>query len=145
MGWTYSGPQSGNKDVVRYLVQDTSEHEPLITDEEILWVLRQFPNVRRAAAEVAGQIAMQFAKRPDIRDGDTAVSYSQRAKQYAELAAKLKRESTLLGAQPYAGGIDIGDKQTTEGDRSRVRPAFTRELFDLQAEPSRTDTWEEGP
>jgi len=138
--WSYSSPLADTKDQVRFLVQDTDSTAPLIQDEEIVWQLMEFPNVRRAAAEVASQIALKFARTPDIKDGDTTVSYSQRATQYAALARTLKREATLLAAVPYAGGISIADKQTGEADTDRVRPAFSRELFGLTTEPTHTLT-----
>jgi hypothetical protein len=131
MTWTYSGdPGTHAVAAVRYLVQDTDMTEQLAQDEEILWQLGQNPNVRLAAAEVAQQIALKFARQATVRRGDTAVEYGKRAEQYAAMAVRLKREASIRGGKPYAGGIAAADKQTQEQDTDRVAPAFTRRMHD---------------
>jgi hypothetical protein len=132
MTWTYAGPQAGNLGIVRYLVADTDPTEPLAMDEEILWQLSQQTNVRLAAAEVASQIALFFARQGTVRRGDTLVEYGQRAAQYAALATQLRREAALRVGVPYAGGISVDDKRAQAADTDRVRPAFTRALHAMQ-------------
>ena len=116
---------------VRFLVTDTNSADQLVQDEEIYWVLQQYPDVRRAAAETAQQIAMQFARKPkSLRATDTAVDYGTRAEQFQRLAAQLTRDAGLGIAQPYAGGLSIGEQQTAREDTDRVDPLFTRRLFE---------------
>lgn len=132
MAWSYSGPQGSNKDVVRYLIQDTDSHRPLLLDEEILWQLSQTPNPRRAAIECCEQLALRFAMRPDIRDEGTTITYSNMAENFRLLARQLRQQEGLFTAIPFAGGISQSDKGTRETDTDRVQPAFSRTLFDSE-------------
>ena len=128
--WDYNPALSTQRDLVRYLVQDTLIADQLMQDEEIAAALSMNPNPRMAAAEIADRIALQFARRVTTRVGDTQVNYSDRAQQYSALARKLRQDAALRGAMPYAGGISVAEKQTYAAASDRVQPAFTRTMDD---------------
>ena len=129
MVWSYSGsPGAHNRDLVRFLVQDTLEDEQLVTDEEIDYVLTQFADARQAAAQVADVIARGFARQANTKTPELSVDFTARAKEYRSLAVALRRESAELGAIPYAGGISTADKDAQEALTDRVQPAFTTTL-----------------
>lgn len=129
MTWSYSGnPSVRSRDLVRFLVQDTLEDEPLTSDEEIDYVLSQFSDTRQAAAQVAEIIARGFARQANTKTPELSVDFTARAKEYRALAVALRRESAELGAIPYAGGISVADKEAQDAVTDRVAPGFTREL-----------------
>lgn len=130
MTWTYGGdPSANNRDAVRFLIGDTVSADPLITDEEIAWLLSEAGGVYTAAIQACETIAAKFARLADTVVDDVEVKASQRAASYRALAATLKTRQALSGgALPYAGGISIGDKQTREDDDDRVPPIFTRDM-----------------
>lgn len=130
MAWRYTDPLSSDKDTVRYLVGDTDEHDPLTQDEEILWQLQQYPEVRQAAVAVAQQLATKFARYASVRNGDTQVDWNARAQQYRQIAQDLQAQTAALLAIPYAGGISQSDKQSVLDNTDRVHPSFTTRLHD---------------
>ena len=91
MGWTYSGvPGASALDTVRFLIGDVDGDEKLLADEEILYLLARYPDVRLAAAMAARAIASRFARQVDEHVGSMALQLSQRVRQYLELAMELE-------------------------------------------------------
>ena len=130
MTWSFNSTDlSASKDQVRLYVGDVDSADPLLTDEEIAFAVTQAGSVRAASALAADWISALFSRRSDKSTGDLSLSASQKSKQYAELAARLRRESALL-ALPYFGGISIAAKDAREADTDRVKPAFTMEMLD---------------
>lgn len=129
MTFTYGGdPSANNRDAVRFLIGDTVSADPLITDEEIAWLLSERGGVYPAAIQACETIAAKFARLADSQVDDVNVKLSQRAAGYRTLAATLTTRQALVGAMPYAGGISISDKQTREDDTDRTVPIFSRDL-----------------
>lgn len=132
MTWSYSGnPKDNNKDAVRFLVGDTDSDEELIQDEEILFILDTETNIYRAAANVAESIAAMFSRKADVSIGDYSESLSQQADNYLKLAERLRktaRKNIQFKGIPFAGGISKTDKEITQKDTDRVKPAFKRNL-----------------
>lgn len=128
MTWTYTGdPSDSEKDAVRFLIGDTVSTDPLITDEEIAWLLTERGGVYPAAIQACETIAAKFARLADTQVDDVRVNLSQRAKGYRELAQTLSSRQAISGAMPFAGGISQAQKETAEEDTDRVPPFFTRE------------------
>ena len=133
------------KDGVRLLVNDTSSKDHLLEDEEIENIILLYHaslsgkvNIFRAAAAAANTMAMEFARQAFWqRDGDVQTRTEQRAKYYQDLAAELRRQAAVTGGGvPFAGGISIGQKVTTEQDSDRVRPIFTRDMMTAPGTPT---------
>ncbi len=133
MAWSYSGkPEASNpKDQVRFLVQDTDQTDQLLSDEEITFLLDLEGGALKAATKAAETIAAKFARKCDESVGQVKVSFSQKFKQYSELAAKLKTSANIKQALPFAGGLEVTQKEILEEDQNRVQPAFTKELHDF--------------
>ena len=129
MAWSYAAPQSGDKDKVRYLVQDTDTNDQLVTDEEILWELSRHSSFTTAAASVSEAIARKFARQATISDAGFKVHLNERAQFYWTLARDLRTRGQAVS--PFAGGISVANKQLHEDDSDRVQPIFTREQFNL--------------
>jgi hypothetical protein len=137
--WTYSGdPASSNRDAVRFLVGDTDPADKRLTDGEIAWALTEEANVFLAAALCAESIGGQYANLVSKAVGDLKIEYGDRQKNYADLAARLRRRGTIRGATPFFGGISRSDKRSREQDTDRVEPYFKRGLHS-QVEPEKLD------
>ena len=136
MSWSYASPTASNKDVVRYLLQDTNTNEQLVSDEEIFWELSQQSNVRTVAAHIAEVIARKFARQASTSTPDFRVDLGGRAKFYRDLAKELRSRA---GVAPYVGGISIDDKDTYKEDTDRVQPVFRRDQFAYESSEDTQD------
>jgi len=116
MSATYVGPDSSDKDAVRFLLGDTDMSSPLVTDEEITWVLSKWMpvhgTIEYAAAAVAESIAARFAKEANFSADGVSISLANLGTQFRELAASLRSQhkSLLVGGLPDVGGISTGEQ-----------------------------------
>lgn len=135
MATTYNATMPTDKDKVRFLIQDTKLTPALLQDEEINFVLSEYPNYILAAAVCAENISAQLVgTATDKKIGNLSLTYGDKSKKYAELANSLRaRASKIL--LPYAGGISQTDKELVNNDDDRVKPAFSRDM-QKQALPS---------
>lgn len=125
----YTGnPANSAADELRFKLGDiTSPH--LFSDAEISYLLASAQDsVPAAAVAGADQLTARFASLCDKTVGDLSIKYSQRAKQYSELARKLRQDLSITSAAPFCGGISISDKTRRYGDRDKVPPQFYRDL-----------------
>jgi hypothetical protein len=147
--FTYDPASEAPLDMVRWLIADVDETDPLQQDEEITRVLTRQPNTYRAASVVARQIARQFARQCDFDIArEVRISLSDRSKQYYQMAKDLEDEANKAvggggGVGVFVGGVSIAQKQAVESNPDRVRPAFTRETHATTTEKTCTD--EENP
>jgi len=140
MTWYYSeNPATSDKDAVRYHIGDTDKSEKLLQDEEINYLLAQKGSVLAASAQACRDIAARFARKYDQSVGGVKYSYKQRFENYTKLADELQKKSNKLGGVPYVGGISRSEKKAVESDTDRVKPAFTRDLFDIPSANPLTD------
>lgn len=125
MTWTYSGdPSASDRDQVRFLIGDTDSTDKQLQDEEIAYLLAQYPDARQAAAQAAWAVAAKYARLASSHSvGDTAYAYGSRQQYYESLAAQLNSRS-LQSARPYCGGISLSDKARVEGDADRNAGPF---------------------
>lgn len=101
MAWTYSGdPASSAKDLVRFLCGDTDSNMPLLTDEEIQYLLSVESNVRKAAQAACERILAILAKEVDYAIGPEKVQASQRLANYKSLLQALKAGNIGANAAP---------------------------------------------
>ena len=123
--WSYSGnPAASDLDAVRFAIGDTDTADQLLSDEEIAYLLTN-STVSAASIAACEALAAKFARSVDRTVGSLSLSASQKAKQFRELAATLRRQRAVLAA-PYAGGISVADKDTQRADTDRVKPTFYR-------------------
>lgn len=125
MTFTYNGdPTASDTAAVRFAIGDTDVSDQLMTDEEIAYLLTD-STVTAASIAACEALAAKFARQVDRSVGNLSLSSSQRAKQFTELAATLRKRTGYL-ARPYAGGISVADKETRDLDADRVKPVFSR-------------------
>lgn len=107
MTWTYSGnPASSDRDAVRFLVADTDSTDPLITDEEIAYLIAIYTEAPYAAVGAARAIAAKFSREADqartVGDLTLSESLSQKSTQYHHLADHLQGLSSGITLPPIA-------------------------------------------
>ena len=115
MGWSYSGnPADSAKDEVRFLIGDTDREDQLLSDEEITFLVVLNPKQAGyanwvCAAEAARAIAARLTKLISKKVGSLSLSYSDKARQYTDLANALDAKATsgnnqVVGAPLLGGG-----------------------------------------
>lgn len=132
MTWTYNASDpSSAKDQVRLLIGDTIETPAsmqLLQDEEILVLLDHNDDDPLAAAvSAARSLAARFARYVDEVSGDLQRKYSQRYRQFMDLADELSESANdPLRSRPipFAGGISIADIQSRDCDEDRYPDIF---------------------
>jgi hypothetical protein len=130
MSWAYSGdPSQSTKDAVRFAIGDTISSDPLLQDEEISYILSINSSVSDAAYAACVGIVAKFSRLADKEVGKVKIKYSQKAKQYQQLADKLWLNAGVV-VMPYAGGISVADKQAMQEDNGIVQPSFKRGMMD---------------
>lgn len=139
---TYTGePATVPVDAVRLYLGDTTSPF-LLTDEEIEFFLTTADDDALGAAALgAGGLAARFAGLVDSTVGDVSKSYSQRAKGYADLAARLAGDVATASAGgsvpvPWAGGLSYAELATNDADGDLV-PSYFFEGMDSR--PGTTD------
>lgn len=134
MTWTYSGnPGASNQDAVRFRLGDTDSARPLLSDEEIAYLLASTSNVvLQAAATGARQLSAKFGRMPNVSIDGFTVDYGALARQFSELADTLDDEDKRSGegVTGYAGGISIADMAAVSADTDRPRSV----VRDLEAD-----------
>lgn len=133
MTWNYDNPKASDKDAVRFLVGDTDEDDPLVTDEEIEFFIEEFPSsTYHAAAEVAESIAAKFSR--EVAHSGDGLSYSaeQLQSNYAELAVRLRKQAArrYRGAEPYVGGISWREREQSDADMDKIPTHFRSHMHD---------------
>jgi hypothetical protein len=101
MAFTYIDPSSGNRDKVRFLVQDTDSTDFHLHDEEIAYLLTTWSNdVFDAAIAAADIIAGSFAHKTNysrsIGDLSISESYATSAVEFRALADRLRLQKIEL-------------------------------------------------
>ena len=136
MAWSYDlSTAPADREKVRLLIGDTSSGDQLLQDEEIDWQLSQHGGILYTASACAEDVAAKFTRKPNISEGGFRVDAAAQSQAYEKLAKRLKRQASM-GANPYAGGISVSDKQTQEADTDRVIPSFRRDMFAHNASSS---------
>lgn len=86
MAFTYSGdPSKSDLEKIRFLVGDTDPQQALLQDEEILFLLEQFPDPEVAAIEACARIVAKLSKEIDYAIGPERVAARQRYLNYRAL------------------------------------------------------------
>jgi hypothetical protein len=112
-------------------VGDTVEADPLLSDEEIAFMLSEERDPLLAAAALCEAISARFARMFDRADGDVRMSYSQRSKAYADRAAELRVQAGKRTAPtPFAGGLSVSAEEEIASDPDRPQPAFRFGMHD---------------
>lgn len=104
MAWSYGGDLLGSKlDLYRFKIGDTDEHDPLLQDGEIEYLLATHESIDHAIIAGVEALVVQFAKQVDYRIGPEQVTASQRFEHYSKLLSKLEAGLRSSNAVPSGG------------------------------------------
>lgn len=132
MAWTYSGdPSSSAIDAVRFTIGDTDSSDPLLSNEEITYLLGLYGQVIITASIRACEMIMaKFSRLANESVGSVRIDFSQKTKGYKDMVMQLKARLAVEDCTPFAGGISKTQKQTTIADSDRVEPDFTKHMME---------------
>lgn len=106
MTWTYSGnPGDSPKDEVRYLLGDTVEKNPLLSDEEILYELSKTDSPAKAAYKAGKKALALLAKEISQEVGPFKMKLENRYSQYKQIVDSL--ENDVKGDLAYPIGATV--------------------------------------
>lgn len=146
----YTGsPATDDTDAVRLLIWDisTSTSGELLSDAEVDWFISISPNIYSAACLAANVLsarvitlsastgAVEEKKVGDLmlKFGVSAGNVEGFSRAYSALCARLEKQSALVSAGPFAGGLTVSGKRALEQDSDRVKPWAQRDQFDNPA------------
>lgn len=94
MVWTHNRDESHDeaRSVVRLLIGDTDENDPLLTDEEVNYFTEKHKQPYNAASACALAVAARFAKEMATATGDLSADFAAKHNHYLNLADVLARQ-----------------------------------------------------
>lgn len=111
MTFTYAAPGVSEKDTVRFLIQDTTDSEHYLEDEEIDYAIAKWMplwgTLEFVAATLAETIASRYAREASYSADGVSISLGPVGDQFRQLAASLRAQhkSLLVGGSPDVGGV----------------------------------------
>lgn len=117
MSWNYSGdPADSDLDAVRFHIQDTDPDDPLMSDEEIEFLIDKwkpvYDSLLYTAAICAETLASKFAREVNVSGDGTSVGVEALQSKYEQLAVSLRdqhKEYAGVGGAPKVGGTLFND------------------------------------
>jgi len=137
--WTYdpenldTSTADGRLNVVRLLIGDTIEDDPILQDEEVGFGMTQSLNVYSVAAWCCGVIAAKFAREVTTTiSGTLREQLDQKVNHYSKLQQKLETDAKKFGNTlgVWVGGVNRVAMAVVESDPVRVQPRFRIGQFD---------------
>lgn len=107
MSWSYDPSQPTSRDRVRRLLGDVNPSDQLVQDEEIDYVLTQFPNPYLAAADLARGLAAEMSRDVSFSFEGVSIQAQQRAASFIKLAESLEEQAqrrVVAAASSLHGG-----------------------------------------
>ena len=123
MAFTYIGDLSTSRDKVRFYLGDDTTADALFTDATIDGALALYGSPIATAAAMAEAQAAKYARKVTMSIDGASINYSDLAKQWQQLAVKLRMQAangeggTATG--PYVGGVSIADMDTQRDNTDR--------------------------
>lgn len=115
--FSYSGdPSTSTLDAIRFYSQDLQEDDPLISDEEINFLIASWSHISEnpmfLAAVVCETIAAKFAREISFSADGVSVGASELQEKYERLATSLREQHTQqeISGGPSAGGMLAGEE-----------------------------------
>lgn len=124
MAWTYSGdPSTGDKDEVRFHLQDTDQGFPLLQDEEIEWLITEwmprYDSLIYVASVAAAVVSRRFAAMVAVSADGVSVQTGDLAERFRQLAVELREQ---YKASMIGGEIDISNIMIGSGPEPGIKP-----------------------
>ena len=124
MSWSYSGdPNTSPMDAVRFYLQDTDSEDPIMTNEDILFLLVDNQDPKVAAINGVKTLVTKYAMLADSTIGDVSVKYTQKLGDLANLIVLLE-DGISAGIL-----VTVGDSNAVAA-YSGPRILFKKGMFD---------------
>jgi hypothetical protein len=115
--WTYTNPGASTLDAVRYYLQDTDVSDPLVSDEEInflidQWYARGNNSAVYVAAIAADNLAGKFAREVSVSADGVSVGVQELQDKFMHLAESLRAQYSReqLAGGPETFGNNFGEE-----------------------------------
>lgn len=124
MSWSYSGdPSTTERDEVRFYLQDTDAGFPLLTNEEIDWLIDEwmpkYDSLIYVASVGAATVSRKFAGMVAVSADGVSVQTGDLAQRYRDLAIELRDQ---YKAGQIGGEVDIDNLLIGHGPDPNIRP-----------------------
>ena len=134
MSFSYTLPVASDRDIVRFLIQDTDSETHRVEDEEIDLALNENPNRYFAAALICDALSIRYIARGKISVGRLSIENAQIGEGFASRGTALRR---LADSAATAGPVALGQEQTeialTDSDVDRVADYFSHGMHDVHS------------
>lgn len=141
MTWTYVGPATADRDKVRFLIQDVDTTRQLMSDEEIAWLLTEWPDVYDAAANAADVLAAKFTGKADYSKsvGDLSLNetFSSQSQNFKELAKTIRANRHRRYTVSW-----VANAEALKSTADRTVDTYNTDAFLGQMDNPRTSTSE---
>jgi hypothetical protein len=133
--WTYNAqPDTIPLDEVRIEIGDVDPTDPQLRDTEINHYINIYGNRGNAAIYAAiaccHALAARYSRKANKAIGKLRIDLSDIAKSYRDQALALRSRSGVT-VQPFAGGMDLSDKDAYFQNTSITQPLFTRAMMSI--------------
>lgn len=114
MAFTYTSPQTSDKDEVRFYLQDTDAGFPLLQDEEIQWLIDEwmpkYDSLIYVASVCAAVIANKFVGLVAVSADGVSVQTGDLAQRYRDMAEELRDQykAAQIGADINIDNLLVG-------------------------------------
>jgi hypothetical protein len=126
----YTGDPINNPiDALRLQVGDTDNDEVWLTDNDYLYYISIYPDMKRQQALAASQaILFKLSRRTRERAGQIEVYAGDAYNNYADALIRLVKDPAFSAVNPlsYFGGVYIEDVSNAFNDIDTVAPVFYR-------------------
>lgn len=121
MTWTYTGdPGASTGDEIRFLIGDTDESDPLLSDQEIEYLYNKwfqtYGTVFYVASIACETIAASYAREASHSADGVSVQLGEIQAKFTKQAETLREQhaSLLIGGIPDVGGVTAGEQPDTQ-------------------------------
>jgi len=114
--------------VIRLYLGDTDENDPLLQDEEIIFIQGEKSTLTKRIAACCRLICAHLARKVDYRLSLLSEKAGAMYERYKDQADRYEVMGSL--SYPWAGSVDVALKKANEDDTSIVQPKFTKGIHD---------------
>jgi hypothetical protein len=114
VSFTYVGPDTSDKDEVRFYLQDTDPAFPLLQDAELQWLIDEwmpkYDSLIYVASVSAAVIANKFVGLTSVQADGVSVSVGDLSQRYRDMAAALREQykAAQIGADINIDNVLVG-------------------------------------
>ena len=110
MSFSYEPELDNNIYRVRFLLQDTSEADHELEDEEISYLLITYGSVGNAALAAARSLFAKYSRQVSKAVGDLRISLSDKATNWKKFMDQLETNALVFSpSAPYFGGQSLNE------------------------------------